>query len=410
MILGAALLTGLPAIPKRSNAPTSVVGRWDAFVTVGAADVPFRFDIAVDGSEARGFFFEGGKRIVSSSGKYATGALELNYDFLDATLNAKLEGETLVGSYRYKRKNGKEYPFHALRASQVPIGTDNGPDVTGDWNMKLVGEDHSAKKDPRSALTWQLYLRKSGSEVSGSILRVDGDTGNLTGGWKDGTLTLSHFAGERPALLKARVQSDGTLDVLYNNENRYLAARKSDASLKGIATPVDPTVFTNVKDRSEAFRFSFPDGNGKIVSNTDPQFKNKIVIVAIGGTWCPNCRDEAPFLVDLYKRYHSSGLEIVGLNFEASGELSDDKPNVEAFVKEFSVPYPILYAGAIPDVKEKLPQLVNFGAYPTTVFLGRDGRVASVHAGFASAATGEAHENLAREVNDLIKTLLSGNN
>jgi thiol-disulfide isomerase/thioredoxin len=180
--------------------------------------------------------------------------------------------------------------------------------------------------------------------------------------------------------------------------------------VKGIAAPVDPTVFTSVKDRSEAFRFSFPDGNGKIVSNTDAQFKNKIVILAIGGTWCPNCRDEAPFLVDLYQRYHSKGLEIVGLNFEASGVLSEDKPNAEAFVKEFAVPYPILYAGAIPDVKEKLSQLLNFGAYPTTVFLGRDGRVASVHDGFASAATGEAHDNLTREVDDLVKTLLSSNN
>lgn len=273
--------------------------------------------------------------------------------------------------------------------------------------MKLVGDDRSTTKDPRSALSWQLYLRKAGSEISGSILRVDGDTGTLTGGWKGDTLVLSHFAGERPVLVEAKLQPDGTLDILYNSQNRYLAARTAEARAKGIAAPVDPAQFTTVNDVTEPFHFSFPGLNGRVISDADPQFKNKVVILAIGGTWCPNCRDEAPFLVDLYRRYHSQGLEIVGLNFEAAGEFSEDKPRLESFLKEFSVPYPILYAGAVPDVKEKLPQLANFGAYPTTIYLGRDGRVATIHAGFASAATGEAHTALQREVNEVVQRLLA---
>ncbi len=62
----------------------------------------------------------------------------------------------------------------------------------------------------------------------------------------------------------------------------------------------------------------------------------------------------------------------------------------------------------IPEVKEKLPQIANFGAYPTSLYLGRDGRVASIHAGFASSATGEAHVALQREVNELVQRLLAG--
>jgi hypothetical protein len=76
-------------------------------------------------------------------------------------------------------------------------------------------------------------------------------------------------------------------------------------------------------------------------------------------------------------------------------------------VKEFGVTYPILLAGAIEDVQTKLPQLVNFGAYPTSIYLGRDGRVASVHAGFASAATGEEHVRLKAEVRKFIEQLLA---
>jgi thiol-disulfide isomerase/thioredoxin len=129
--------------------------------------------------------------------------------------------------------------------------------------------------------------------------------------------------------------------------------------------------------------------------------------VTIGGTWCPNCRDEAPFLVDLYRKYHADGLEIVSLSFEAAGDPLEDKPRIASFIKEFAIPYPVLLAGAIDEVPDKLPQLVGFGAYPTTVFLGRDGRVRTIHAGFASSATGEASVQLARETQSTIEHLLT---
>jgi hypothetical protein len=54
-----------------------------------------------------------------------------------------------------------------------------------------------------------------------------------------------------------------------------------------------------------------------------------------------------------------------------------------------------------------LPQLVNFSVFPTTIVLGRDGQVRSVHAGFASTATGEAHAQLTREQRALVERLLA---
>lgn len=398
-----ALTLPLAARPETSG----VEGAWDAVVVVGQAEIPFRFEISSEGTNVRGFFFEGEKRIGSTSGKYADGKLRFEYEFLNTTLSATFDGEKLDGSYRSNRKNGKEYPFHARRAAPLAASAAGVPQLAGNWEMKLVGTDNSPTKDPRLALSWKLYLRQSGSEVTGSILRVDGDTGTLTGRYQDGALTLSHFAGERPVLFEAQLQPDGTLSVLLNKQNHYLAARTSDARAKGIPEPPDPSRYTNVNDPEGQFHFSFPDIHGRVVSDTDAQFKNKVVILAIGGTWCPNCRDEAPFLVDLYQRFHEQGLEIVGLNFEASGEFAEDEPQIQSFVDEFSVPYPILYAGEIHDVKDKLPQLGNFGAYPTTIFLSRSGRVASVHAGFASAATGEAHTALLHDVKELVERLLS---
>jgi thiol-disulfide isomerase/thioredoxin len=387
-------------------AQSELDGLWNATVAVGQAEVPFGFEITHTGDQWQGFFFEGDRRIGSTSGTYAARTLHLDYEFLNVTLTATFDGKQWNGTYRYNRKNGKQYPFRARRHAAPDPDPSVPPQIAGEWEMKLVGQDHALSDDPRALLSSRLYLHQSGASVTGSILRVDGDTGTLTGRWHGDFLLLSHFAGERPVLLEARLQPDGTLDILLNKQGRFLAARTSDAREKGIAQPPDPSQYTSAKDPADPFHFRFPDVNGTIVSDADLRFHNKVVILAISGTWCPNCRDEAPFLVDLYNRYHSQGLEIVGLNFEATGDLVDDKRRILSFIKESSVPYPIFYAGAIPDVKEKLPRIVNFGAFPTTIYLGRDGRVASIHAGFASTATGEAHSALQRDVAHLVQRLL----
>ena len=148
------------------------------------------------------------------------------------------------------------------------------------------------------------------------------------------------------------------------------------------------------------------------MSSADAPFQGKVVIVSIGGSWCPNCHDEAPFLSELYKDYRARGLEIVGLMFENDPEPNASRPRVQSFVKRYGFQYPMLIAGTTQPsptsktINEALPQLVNFGAYPTTIFLGRDGRVRSVHAGFASPATGAEHVRLKQEIRELVERLL----
>src|SRR2546430_17196001 len=93
--------------------------------------------------------------------------------------------------------------------------------------------------------------------------------------------------------------------------------------------------------------------------------------------------------------------------FEADADPAMARPHVATFIKRFTIPYPMLLAGTVDDINQKMPQLVNFGAYPTTIYLGRDGRVRSVHAGFASPATGAEHARLKQELRALAEQLLA---
>jgi thiol-disulfide isomerase/thioredoxin len=371
-------------------------------VIADGVQVPFRFEIAHQGNQIQGFFFEGDRKIASTSGTFENGRLKLGYDFLDTTLEANFDGKQLRGVYGANRPGSAPMLFSAVRFAPVPVGSAMPPQVAGNWEMHRTAPDGL-----RLDVSWHLYLRQSGSEVSGAILKTSGDTGLLSGHWQDGKLVMSHFAGERPLVFEARLNADGTLSITLDHQFTYRAARSSEARAKGIAEPPDPSQFTSVKDPTQSFHFSGLDLDGKKISDADPRFRGKVVVLTIGGSWCPNCHDEAPLLVDLYKEFHARGLEIVGLNFELDADLRLARPHVQSFIKRYAIPFLMLVPGTPDDVPAKLPQLVNFGVYPTTIYVGRNGRVRSVQAGFASVATGEEHDRRANDERNLIARLLA---
>jgi thiol-disulfide isomerase/thioredoxin len=394
------------ALARPAVSATNIAGLWDAEIVASQLEIPFRFEIAQKGNQVQGFFFEGDRKIGSSSGSFADGRLKLEYDILETTLEGTFQGDQFAGTYRLNRPGAQPLLIRARRFVPAPADAAAAPHVSGSWEMRRIPQE---VRSPSDRQTWNLFLRQSGAEVSGSILRVDGDTGFLIGRWQNGRLVLSHFAGQGPLLFEAKLNADGTLMIALNRGAGYVAVRKSEARAKGVPDPPDPSRYTSVKDPSVPFRFNFPGLDGKIVSNTDAQFKGRVVLLAIGGSWCPNCQDEAPFLVDLYKEFHSQGLEIVGLMFEADADPALARPRVQTFIRRYAVPYPMLLAGTPDDINQKIPQLVNFGAYPTTIYLGRDGRVRSVHAGFASQATGEEYVRLKGEVLGIVQRLLAEN-
>jgi peroxiredoxin len=161
-----------------------------------------------------------------------------------------------------------------------------------------------------------------------------------------------------------------------------------------------------MKDPGEPFRFSFPDLHGRTVSNSDPRFRGKVVLVNISGSWCPNCHDEAPFLASLYRKYQSKGLEIVTLSFEEADQLANPT-RLRAFNAQYGVSYTVLLAGEPEQLNDKVPQADNLNAFPTTFVLGRDGRVRAVHAGFPSPGSGAYYTKAEREMTQLVERLLA---
>ncbi len=300
-----------------------------------------------------------------------------------------------------------KYGYHDFEARphvKVAVSETKAPNIGGVWTIP--------NESPKGEHAWRLIVQQQGAHASAAILRVDGDTGALVGDFSNGTWVLNHFDGARASIAEITPKDDGSLDVEFRGfhapAKRFSALRADEAKAKGVPEPTDPDEHTRVKDASEPLQFSFPDLNGKLVSNTDEQFRGKVVIVNVTGSWCPNCHDEAPYLVELYHKYHAQGLEIVALDFEEP-EQRKDPTRLQAFIKKYGIQYTYLLAGEPSELQAKIPQAVNLNSWPTTFFLGRDGKVRAIHAGFAAPASGEFNTALKKETSERIEKLLSEN-
>jgi thiol-disulfide isomerase/thioredoxin len=414
----AAVALGIGAVAMAAPAE-NLEGRWSATVVQNGVTIPFRLDISGDGKSAVGTLYNGEDKETTTSAKIQDGKVELDFEHYLTWITATVKNGELNGTIAISRrgtgnkpgegeesKNGKAVgsPFHATRyVAPAAIATANIPSIDGVWEIP-----HDSPKGEKS---WRLIVQQHGADITTTILRVDGDTGALTGGWQGDKFVASHFDGARPGLFEITPQPDGTLKVISGGSNRdgvMIAYRPEVARAKGLPEPANYQTHTSVRDPNEVFAYSFPDTHGKILSNNDPKFKNHVVLAIVTGTWCPNCHDEAQYLVQLYAKYHDKGLEIVALDFEEPEQQSSLK-RVNAFIKQYKVPYTYLIAGAPDDMWDKVPQAVNLNTWPATLFIGKDGKVKATHAGFAAPGSGVFNKQLQDEFTSTIERLLKEN-
>lgn len=375
----------------------SLNGVWDGTVTVNKLQIPFKFELVSDGHGVKGTFFNGEERFTSTSGEFSGDSLTLTWDYFAATLEARLINGALDGVYA--RKRSAPAPFHAVPAAKHSAPSATAPNIDGLWILEGV-------KSEKGESAWNFIVKQKGAEASAAILRVDGDTGTMSGSYTGGKFVLSHFSGLRPALLEVTAQPDGTLKVVLDGKEFMTALRPAEARAKGLPAPDDPSRVTGIKDSSQPLHFSFRDLNGNLVSENDPRFRGKVVLVNVLGSWCPNCHDEAPFLMEMYRKYRAQGLEIVGLDFEEADQLQNPA-RLRSFIARYGIDYTVLLCGTTDEAKVKLAQADNWEAWPTTFFVGRDGRVHGAHAGFPSKASGELYTKAKAEFEEKVQQLLA---
>lgn len=375
----------------------SPAGPWRAVLDLAGGELRFTLDVRPAGRGFGGSICNGLACTALSGIRISGDTVVLEMADYAATITSVLRGDSLVGTYHNVGNRGpRTVPFRAARG-RWPIQAAPAS-LLGSWDATLTTDGRTS---PRVFL-----FSNDVSGFIGGVITNTGDYGQFWGRVDADSFRLGHFDGSFIYMLTGRVDGDTLRGVFHaglRTQTPFTAVRSS-----GRPHLRSPTEMTSA-DTSAPFRFAFPGVDGRIVANTDQRFAGKVVLLDVFGTWCPTCHEAAPMLVDLYRRYHARGLEIVGLAYEVTGDTAVDAPLVRRFRDTHRIPYPLLVAGVsdATAAAATLPQLRGFTAFPTSIFLGRDGRVRLIHAGFLGAATGRQHDRQVAEFRATIERLLN---
>ena len=411
-----ALALAVPLMAQSvAQAPT---GLWDGTIQSRAGEVHFSIELQQrPGGALQATLINASDRQPFSSAEWHDGALTLRMNYYDGTLMLhSIAPGSMEGEYsRLTSKGMVHIPVSLVPHQESKQGKPwSGPSLGGDWIFTWPSEN-GAEKTTRASFTQEKDTNGPDRvAVTGTIQPVSGDTGLLHGALlaaPEGKthFHLSRFDGIHVMAIDGDFQPDGSLkgqEGGIKGLDNFTAVRASDAKT------ADPNALaetlTHVKDPQEPFRFSGLDASGKTVNQDSPEFKGKPLIVDIFGTWCPNCHDEAPVLEKLYQKYHNEGLQIVGLGYEYVDDVPRNLKQFAIYREKFGITFPLLLAGTTDEgqIAKTLPQLVGFGAFPTSIFIDRNGHVRQILAGFTGPSTGEKYQEVQQRMDELAREIV----
>ena len=377
-------------------------GPWRGIIRMQGMDLPFNFiiDSTAQGYQAR--IRNGEEQLLLDEIRTDDDSVVMTMHIFDAELKAKIDGDSMRGFFIKNYETNYRLPFRAAAGQKFRFekaDADPKVDFSGTYEVTFVNE-----KDTTQAVG---IFKQDGTVVTGTFLTPLGDYRWLEGNVVNDKLMLSVLDGNHAFIFSATKNIDQTLTGDYYSGRAW--HQTWTGKLNPEAKMPDPASLTGLKEGYEKIDFSFPDETGKIFSSIDERFKSKPLIIQILGTWCPNCMDETRFLSDWYRRNNDLGVEIVGLAFEAKDEFTYAAERVKKMKTKIGVDYPVLIAGNKDKKKaaEALPALREFVAFPTTIYVGRDGKVKKIHTGFSGPGTLKYYDQFVQDFNTTIKELLS---
>ncbi|MEM9831099.1 MAG: TlpA disulfide reductase family protein [Bacteroidota bacterium] len=403
----AIVLAACSTSAKRPSSDTILkTGIWRATLELQGQILPFTFNLKEVNSSSENqpqyelYLQNAGERLRVDELYMEGDSVRVPMHIFDTKIVAKNESDKWMGYWTKNYAEDYQLSFEATQGEDyrfVPTANETSVDISGKWAVQFVDD----------SLASVGIFTQQGNQVTGSFLTSTGDYRFLEGNVVDDELMLSTFDGEHAFLFKAKVEEDGTLNGDFWSGPRYhttwTAWRDDDAEL------ADANSLTYLKEGYDQLTFTFPNLAGDSVSLNDPEYEDKVVLVQIFGTWCPNCMDETKFLTQWYQENQSRGVEIIGLAYERKDDFEYARSRVQKMVDKLDVPYDFLIAGVSDKKKaaETLPMLNRVMSFPTLIYMDRNGGVANIHTGFSGPGTGVYYEEFVQEFNERMDALLN---
>lgn len=370
-------------------------GIWRGELMVNdTTSLPFNFDV-----KGNSFFIRNAEESIQATITHKDDSEIVRLPDFDAEIHIS-NSEMILTGYYYNLSRTKQNILFFRATHNTPYRFSDRPErtsvnISGNWKARFDGDDEESKYSIGR-------FKQEGNRVTGTFLTSTGDYRYLEGEVGGNHLYLSTFDGAHAFLFTAEIKNNELVNGHFFSgihwHDTWSAVRDENFKLP------DERSFSHLKDGYSKIEFSFPDLNGKQVSLADEQFKNKVVIIQIMGSWCPNCLDETKFLSQWFNERKSEDVMIVGLDYEKITDSLIAYKNIQRLVDRYNVKYPILFAGSSNKelAGKTLPMLNRVFAFPTTIYINKDGTVREVHTGFSGPATGQDFEDFKAKFGKLI--------
>jgi thiol-disulfide isomerase/thioredoxin len=390
----------------RQSEPILMDGVWRGVLALQEQELAFNFAVRRDSTNSyTAFIKNAGENILLDEFRTEGDTVAITLHIFDAELRVAIDGDSLKGFFVKNYEKNYRIPFKAAFDQDfrfIPQNEKGHADFSGKYRVTFTNDEEVTP-------AIGVFEHKAGNIMEGTFLTPTGDYRFLEGNVDGDQMTLSTFDGNHTYLFAARKTSDSTMSGDYWSgktwHQTWTATRDKDASLP------DPDTLTHLNQGFDKIYVSFPDVNGNRVSLSDEKYHNKVVILQLFGTWCPNCLDETRFLAQWYKDNKARDIAVIGLAYEAKDDFDYASSRVKKMIGKLGVTYDFVIAGTKDkaEASKTLPMLNRVVAFPTTIFVGRDGRVKKIHTGFEGPGTGIYYDRFVENFNETINELLGDN-
>lgn len=379
-------------------------GIWLAELTaMDEVILPFNFQLSKKGEAAYEMeVYNAEETIIVDEIRINGDSIRIHFPVYEGYIAGTFSEDSIEGEF-IKESLDRIVPFKASfgQSERFRNSREATQDVSGIW--ETVFEKGTEDEYPAKGI-----FEQEGNKVKGTFRTTTGDYRYLEGVLSGDSLKVSAFDGAHAFVFTAQV-TDSTLNGAFYSGNHYketFVAKRNEA----YELP-SPDSLTFLKEGYEKLAFSFPDASGKPVALTDDAYQDKVVLVQIMGSWCPNCLDESKFYVDYLKRNPDLELEVVALAFEYAKTEERAFKSITRLRDKIGIDYPILLAQYGTSDKalaqEKLPMLNHVLSYPTTLFIDKKGTVRKIHTGFNGPATGDKFTEFQKEFDGFVRELVA---
>lgn len=378
-------------------------GKWNGELQLNQeTKLPFRMEIQKVKKEYIFSIHNAEEKIVLNKPTFQKDSVVLDFPNFHSSLKFKINQKSELNGYwiNYNKNDNYKIPFKAT------VNSKNSTSLTATKPTIEVSGKWKATFDPNSSDAYMAIgiFRANANKIYGTFLTETGDYRFLEGTIQNNSFSLSCFDGSHAFHFTGILENEKITGNFYSGKHfkgDWIAERDENFELR------NPDSLTYIV-KKEPFTFKLKDVDGNDFTYPNSQFENKVTIVQIMGTWCPNCMDETRFFQELYEKYHQHGLEIISVGYETPKEFAGQAEKIKLLRDRHQLKFTFLVGGTASKslASQQFSMLNEIISYPTAIILNKNGEVVKVHTGFNGPSTGEIYSKYVEEMTALIERLL----